>query len=49
MSNRRPVIIPEEIPIFPPANNPKNKIRITNKLGLIPARLNQLKKFACKK
>ena len=41
--------IPKKIPIgipnlFPP-NNPKNSTNITNKFGVIPAILNQLKKM----
>ena len=44
-----PKINPNINPIFLPANNPTNSIRITNKLGIIPNILNQLKKSACKK
>ena len=44
-----PKISPNISPIFLPANSPTNSISITNKLGIMPNILNQVKKFACKK
>ena len=47
ISNNNPTITPEIIPIYLPPNSPKKTINITNKLGFIPAIVNQVKKFAC--
>ena len=44
-----PKITPAEIPYAFPKNSPINKTKIINKFGFIPAILNQLKKFICKK
>lgn len=44
-----PKIAPRVIPYILPKNKPINKISIINKFGFIPAILNHVKKFDCRK
>ena len=48
-SNDNPNIIPIEVPYVFPINIPINSESIIKRFGFIPAILNQLKKFDCKK
>lgn len=48
-SNSKPSIIAIGIPYNFPMNIPMNKANIIKRFGLIPAILNQLKRFDCKK
>lgn len=48
-SKHVPNIKPKINPNFFPANRPTKTINITNKFGIIPAILNHVKKFDCKK
>lgn len=49
MSKYNPIIIPNINPNFFPKNNPIKSINITYRFGIIPAILNHVKKFDCKK
>ena len=48
-SNIAPIITPYITPVILLENSPINKIYITNKFGITPEIVNQLKKFDCKK
>ena len=48
-SKNNPITIPYIVPIILLANKPINSVNITNKFGIIPAIVNQLKKLDCKK